>query len=221
MNIAVAFFFFHNVLATLLLGGKFVSKKDGTFKNFGVALLLNAAAFAVWSIAIVAKVQNLETWVTCGVAFFIASLIFFLATGTQNMSALHRQTLVVIGIIVSAVLLYVRAFVYPSAPGFSENGFFFFNPHPVIQMLYVFGLMITAIPAIAAVTSKFTTPLYGRLIQYGFIAEVAGGIVLFTSNIANPHTLALHLTGWIMGIVYLILWVTFVFFQKPWAQTVA
>ncbi len=216
MNTIVLVFFLHNVLATLLLGVKFTMQKDKTLKNFGIALLLDAVAFAIWSIAVATRPVNLEGYITAGVVFFIISLVFFLFSGVQNMKPEHRQTMTWLAVIVGLVVLYVRAFVYPSAPDFSAGGFFFFNPHPVVQMLYIFGLVLAAIPAIDAVSAKFKAPFAG-LLRYGLLAEVAGGIILLTSNISNPDTLALNITGWIIGAVYLILWATFVFNRKAWS----
>ena len=217
MNPSVLLFFLHNVLATVLLGGKFVSKRDPVTKNFGIALLLDGVAFAIWSVAVALKPANLETYVTIGVFFFVASLIAFLNAGTQNMSPSARRSLLVLGVIVGAVVFYIRAFVYPSMPSFSAGGFFFFNPHPIVQMIYIFGLALTAIPAIDALASKFQG-VYAGLIRYGFIAEVVGGVILITStNAGSANVSALLLTGWIIGLVYFLLWTTLLFSRKAWS----
>ncbi len=216
MNTLVVVFFLHNALATLILGCKFRSQKDRTLKHFGTALLFTTVAFTIWSVAIIGKVQNLDSYINTGVIFFVISLVCFLMTGVQNMAASNRKTVMVIGVGLAIVLLYLRAAFYPSAPGFSAEGFFFFNPHPVIQMLYIFGLSLAVIPAVDAVAAKIKSSFYSRLFRYGFIAEVAGGIVLITSNINNPNITALYLTGWIIGLVYLILWTTAAFNKKFW-----
>jgi hypothetical protein len=217
MNTTVLFFFVHNVLATLLLGGRFALKRDRTFKYFGIALLLNAVAFAVWSAAVYMKASDLDVYVTYGTLFFIVSLVFFLLSAMQNFQSKSRQMIIGLGVVLGALVLYLRAFVFPSAPGFSSEGFFFFNPHPTIQMFYIFGLILATIPAIDAVASKFKSNHYRSLFRFGFLAEVAGAIVLLTSSIANPDTIALNATGWIIGVVYLVLWTTFVFGRKAWA----
>src|SRR3989344_6130014 len=100
MNIGVLLFFLHNILATALLGYKFVSSKDSVFKNFGIVLLLDSVAFAVWSAAVVLKPENLDLFVTVGAAFFITSLVFLLITGTQNMNTSTREMLVILGVVV-------------------------------------------------------------------------------------------------------------------------
>lgn len=219
MNASVLLFFLYNVLATAILGGKFASRQDKVVKNFGFALILDAIAFAIWSIAVASKPDNLETYVNVGVIFFIASLIFFLRSGTQRMSAVSRRTLIVFGVIIAAVLFYLRASVFPSSPSFSAEGLFFFNPHPIIQMIYIFGLAFTVLPAIDAVASKLS-PGFAGIMRYGFIAEVVGGIILITStNVGAANVAALHITGWIIGLVYLLLWTTFLFNKKALRNT--
>lgn len=217
MNSSVLFFFLHNVLAIFLLGGKFTSRRDPVTKNFGIALLLNGVAFAIWSAAVALRPQSLEYFVTAGVVFFIASLILFLNAGTQNLNSSTRKSLIVVGVLVGAVVFYIRAFVYPSTPEFSSEGFFFFNPHPIVQMIYIFGLVLTALPAIDALASKFSGG-YSALVRYGFAAEVVGGIILITStNIGAANSTALYLTGWIIGLVYFALWFTLLFSRKAWS----
>ena len=214
MNIAVLLFFIHNILATLLLGYKFFGRKDGTFKNFGIALLLDSAAFAVWTIAVLLKPTNLDQYVTIGAAFFIASLVFLLITGTQNLKSGTRGLLVMIGVISGIAIFYTRTFIYPSAPAFSPEGLFFFHLQPLVQMIYIFGLAITALPAIDVVASKFNHP-YSALVKYGFIAEVVGGIILITSLDVQ----VLYIIGWIIGASYIVLWPTLIFSRKAWKSS--
>lgn len=212
MNIEVLLFFLHNILATALLGYKFVSSKDSIFKNFGIALLLDSVAFAVWSAAVVLKPENLDQFVTVGAAFFIASLVFLLITGTQKMNTSTRGMLVILGVMVGLAVFYARTFLYPSTPSFSPEGFFFFNLQPIVQMLYIFGLALTALPAIDSVASKLKHP-YDALVRYGFITEVVGGIILITTIDAQ----VLYISGWIMGAVYLALWSILLFSRKAWS----
>jgi len=204
------------VLATLIIGGRFFFKSDKTFKYFGIALLLDAVAFTIWSIGIALKPVNLETYVTYGVVFFIASLVFFLIASAQDFSVKNRQIIIWLGVIVGAVVLYLRAFVYSSVPSFSQQGFFFFNPNAIVQMLYIFALVMATVPAIDAVASKFRLPYYNNLFKFGFLAQVAGGIVLLTSNVANPDTTALNVAGWIISLSYLALLTTFGIGKKAW-----
>lgn len=209
INPLVVSFFLHNVLATLLLGFKFRGRSDAVLKNFGSALILNGIAFAIWSAAVVMRPQNLELFITIGTLFFIASLITFLSAGLQNINESTRRTLLLTGFVVAVILFLIRTFVYPSQPGFSPEGLFFFNPHPIVQIIYIFGLALTALPAIDALASKFAQP-YSSLVRYGFIAEVMGGFILITST----NTFFLYIAGWIIGIVYFLLWTSLLFGKK-------
>lgn len=213
MNIAVVFFFLHNVIATFLLGMKFKAQKDNVFKFFGFALLLDAVAFAVWSFGVV-RPDNLLTSITIGAVIFLISLVFFLYSAVQQNQPSTRKLLIGLGVLVVLGIFYLGN-ISPNTAYISPEGFLFFNLSPMVQMLYVFGLMLAALPAIDLVASKFKTS-YASLIRYGFIAEIAGGIILITNKDAN----VLYLTGWIIGLVYLILWVTFLS-KKPWSQTIS
>ncbi len=212
MHILVLLFFLHNVLATFLLGGKFVSRENKVFKNFGIALLLNGVAFAIWSVAVVMKPEELAQYVTFGAVFFIASLIFYLIAGTQKLSSSNRRMLTAMGVVAGVAVFYVRTYVDPSASAFSSEGLFFFNVQPLAQLLYIAGLALTALPAIDMVASNFKSP-FAALVRYGFIAEVVGGIMLITSKDVQTLTI----TGWIIGVVYFVLWTTLLFNRKAWA----
>ena len=211
MNLLVALFFLHNVLATAFLGGKFFSRNDKVLKSFGIALLLNCVAFAIWSFAVITKPEDLTTYVTYGVIFFIAALVFLLNTGAQNLKSDTRMRLLIAGSIFGLVLFYLRTFAYPATPSFSPEGFFFFNIHPLIQMFYIFGLVISSLPALNLVASKFKN-MYGMLIWFCFVIEVIGGIILITTTDAQ----VLYLSGWIMGIAYFTLWASLLFSKKAW-----
>lgn len=212
MNLLVLLFFLQNIIVTAILGYKFFSQKNSAFKNFGIALFLNTIAFAIWSFAIIQQATNLNNYVTVGAAAFIASLIFLLLAGTQEMKAGMRMGIVTIGIIIGVVLFYARTFMYPSAPSISPEGLFFFNLQPVVQMLYIFGLGLAAFPAIEAVASKFKGS-YASIVRYGFIIQVMGGVILMTSS----NTQMLYILGWIMGTVYFVLCVTLLFSKKAWS----
>ncbi len=212
MYILVVLFFLHNVFATLFLGFKFRGRADSVFKNFGSSLILNGIAFAIWSVAVILRPQNLELYVTIGALFFIASLVTFFAAGIQNINESSRRSLLWTASILAIILFIVRTYVYPSQPGFSPEGLFFFNPHPIAQLIYIFGLALVALPAIDALASKFIQPAYSRLVRYGFIAQVMGGIILITST----NTLLLFINGLIIGVVYLLLWTLLLFSKKAW-----
>jgi hypothetical protein len=80
-------------------------------------------------------------------------------------------------------------------------------------MLYIFVLLLAVLPAVDLVASKFKSP-YSSIFRYSLIAELCGGVILITSK--DP--LALYLSGWIIGLVYLVLMASFVFGRKAWEQ---
>ena len=213
MNPTVVVFFLHNVAATFLLGMKFRSRRDPVFKDFGSALILNGVAYTIWSAAVILRPDNLKPLVTLGVLFFLASLVFFLSAGIRKTGTLKQGPVLWTGLVVALVLFLVRTYVYPSEPGFSQEGLFFFHAHPVAQLIYIFGLALTALRGIDALASKFTDPFYARLVRYGFTIQVMGGIILLTST----DTLALYIDGWIIGTVYFALWTLLLFNRKAWA----
>ena len=213
MDNLIFLFFLHTTLATFLLGFKFMRRKDPVFKYFGSGLMLNAIAFAIWSVVVLLQPENLEPYVTIGVVFFLISLITYLLSGIQKMDKSIRRYISWGGLLVISVLFVLRIFVYPSNPGFSSEGLFFFDPHPIIQILEIFGLALVALPAINVLASKFTQPSYSVLVRYGFIIQVMGAIILITST----NNTLLYIAGWVIGIVYLLLWTTLLFSKKAWS----
>ncbi len=210
MNPLVVAFFIHNTLATLFLGAKFWGKRDMVAKDFGLGLILNGVAYAVWTLAVILRPDNLNLIVTLGAIFFIASLVAYLLAGVQNITKNSRQSVMLVGTIVAVLLFFVRTFIFPSQPGFSPEGYFFFNLHPVTQVIYIFALAFTALPGIHALAAKFKQASYSRLVLYGLIAQVMGGVMLITST----NVMLLNMMGWIMGISYLALWTTLLFNPK-------
>jgi hypothetical protein len=211
MNIAVFLFFIHNVLATFFLGMKFKGRQDRAFKFFGFALLLNAVAFAVWTFGII-RPENLLISVTIGAIIFLASLVFFLSASLQKAQPTTRLLLTGLGVVAVLGIFFV-GHADPATAYISSEGFFFFNLGPLMQMLYIFALALATLPAVDVVASKFTSS-YAALLRYGFIAEVVGGIMLITSK----DTQVLYIVGWIIGLVYLLLWTTFLFNKKAWSE---
>jgi len=210
MNLFVLLFFLFVVLSTLLLGANFIRREDSVFKSFGIALLLDSVAFILWSLGLI-QPEKLAFYVTWGAIFFLASLVFLSYVSIQKIQkAKNRYLLTIFSVVAAFGIFYVgmgRADAY-----ISQEGLLFFNLWPIVQMLYIFGLMVAALPAINILASKFKTP-YSLLVSYGFMIEVIGGVILIT----NTDFYALNITGWIMGITYLAL-LTILFSKK---ETVA
>ncbi len=211
MNLLVVLFFAGNVLAAILLGRKFVSKSDLTLKYFGVGLLLNAFAFAMWTIGYVNSAQLLN-FVTFGAIVFLVSLIVFLYASLQNASSNNRLLVTALGAIAIIVIFFVGK-ASPTYAFISPEGLLFFNLTPIVQMLYIFALSFTTLPLINLVASKFEGS-YSALVRYGFIAQIAGGIILITSNDVQT----LYIAGWVAGTIYFVLWTTLLFSRKAWSK---
>jgi len=211
MNSLVVLFFAGNVLAAILLGRKFTSKSDSTLKYFGVGLLLNAFAFAMWTIGYVNSSQLLN-FVTIGAIAFLVSLVVFLFASLQKTSSNSRLIVTAIGILAIVGVFFVgrasTAYAY-----ISPEGLLFFNLTPLVQMLYIFALSLTTLPLIDLVASKFEGS-YSALVRYGFIAQIVGGIMLITSKDVQ----VLYITGWVVGTIYFVLWTTLLFSHKAWSK---
>lgn len=214
MNTLVVLFFLFNVFATITLGSRFIKKGAGdpVFKTFGIALMINAVAFAVWSFGVVSP-ENLLICVTLGTVAFLISLIFLFYTSVQKVhTAINRQLLIILSIIVVVGIFFI-GHADPSYAFISPEGFLFFNLGPLMQMLYVFVLALTMLPAIDLVASKFKST-YSTIFRYGFIAQVCSGIMLMTTKDSQ----VLYVTGWVIILVYFLLLITFLLNKKAWSD---
>ena len=214
MNSFVLLFFLHTVVATFLLGGKFVMRRDDrVFKFFGIALLLDAVAFLAWSFGLI-QPASLLICVTLGAIAFLVSMVFlFYVSFHKVQEVTTRWVLMALGILAVCGVFYIGRYMDPADAYISQEGLFFFNLGPLVQMLYIFVLALAALPAIDLLASKFKAP-YSTLVRYGFIAEVVGGIMLITSKDIQ----VLYISGWVIGIVYFVLWTTLLFSRKAWSN---
>jgi hypothetical protein len=190
---------------------KFKGRADRVFKFFGIALLLDATAFVAWTFGVI-RPENLLISVTVGAVLFLISLVFFLRTSVQQAQPTTRSLVTGLGVVAILGIFYI-GHNDPALAYISPEGFFFFNLSPLVQMLYIFGLTLAMLPAIDLVASKFKSS-YAVLVRYGFIAEVVSGILLITSK----DTQVLYIAGWVIGIVYLLLWTTLLFSKKAWSE---
>jgi len=213
MNPYVVFFFAHSVIATLVLGILFIRRKDSVFKNFGITMLLNAVAFTIWCFGLI-NPGNFLVCVNFGMIFFLASLVsLFYVSVHKVQKTSSRQLLMVLSVVAVACIFYIG---YKLAPGhgayISPEGLLFFNGRPITQMLYTFAFLIAAMPAVDLLANKFKS-YYSSLVRYVLIIEVAGGVMLISSTDFQT----LNLVGWIMGLAYLVLWISLLCSKKAWA----
>ncbi|KKU79100.1 MAG: hypothetical protein UY04_C0017G0008 [Parcubacteria group bacterium GW2011_GWA2_47_7] len=212
MNVSVVLFFVHNVLATVLLGSKFVRRSDPVFRYFGIGLLLDALAFAMWTLGYLNPDQLLN-FITFGAIALLVSFVFFLYASLQQVASGARSLVTMLGVVAILGIFYVGRYGDPASGDISPEGLLFFNLTPLVQMLYIFALAFVAFPVIDIVASRFKAP-YSTLIRYGLIAEVVGGILLITSKDVQ----VLYIMGWIIGVVYAALWGTLFFSKKAWSS---
>lgn len=214
MNIQVALFFIHSTVAPFLLGWKFTTRNNAVLKKFGIGLMLNGAAFLIWSVAVFLKPENLSTWTSAGAVPLMGAFLYYLAAGTNHLEQSTRNRAIGGGVLMLLVLFVLRTFIYPSQPYFSEDGLFFFNVMPQAVALYIFVLSSAAFPAISAVAKRMT-PRYAIIVRGGFIAEVMGAIILIISY----DTILLYINGWVISIAYVVLWTSLLFSgTKPWQE---
>lgn len=213
MNLSVVVFFLFNVVATAILGGIFAGRKDNQhFKFFGIALLLNAVAFAIWTFGLI-NPGNLSGSVTLGAVVFLISLVVMFYAAIQHVRNTSTRWLwIILGIAIAAGVFYVG---HNSASNayISQEGFLFFGLTPMVQMLYVFALTLAVFPIIDSVASSFRS-VYAEIFRYGMIVQVCGGIMLIT----NTDSQVLYGVGWIIGLVYILLLATFALNPKAWLK---
>ncbi len=196
----VPLFFVAGTLAMWFLAYRFWSAKGAVFKNFGIGLALYGLAFAVWSLAVFFK-TNIEALTSLGVVPFAIAHLFFLTASTEKVKASKRTFLLFLGIAYLVVLFLLRTIVYPSDPGFSDDGLFYFNAQPPVIMLYVIAFAGSLLPAINVASREIKDKLLRNVSQFGFTVLSIGGIILVTSVDDNLQTI----NGWVMGLTYVTL----------------
>lgn len=180
-NLLVPAYFIGTSLSILFLSYKFFSKKNATFQNFAIGLALFAAAFAIWSVVVITKPDNLELFTTIGVIPFTAGLLFFLIAGTSKLKASKRSLATTLAVGYLGLMLFLRMFVYQSMPAFSENGLFYFRADPVIVALYIGAFAAALFPATNAVCQQIKDGTLKFVTQLGLTILIIGGVVMLTS----------------------------------------
>lgn len=200
-DVFVPLFFVAGSISTLFLAYKFVSEKAAVYRNFGLGLLFLGLAFAVWTVVVLTKPDNLENLTTIGAIPFAVSFLFFLMAGTTKLKASQKSLVMFGGLGYLAVLLLLRTFVYESHPSFSDKGLFYFHADPTIIALYIVGFATALLPAINAVSQQIKDKSLRFVTQTAFTTLAIGGIVLVTSYDDTLQTI----NGWFLGIAFLTL----------------
>ena len=171
--------------------------------RFSIGLAFMAAAFAVWSLAVVMKPQGdtLYIWVTAGLLLLFGSVLFFINAATLDLARSQQQLALGAGAVYVIALFAVRLF-YPSDPHFSPNGLFYFGQQPVVKLMTIILLAATITPV--ALTLARDIRERSSLAANAFIAvcvtELIGGVLL----LSNTEDDFLFLVGWVMGAAFLL-----------------
>lgn len=196
----VPLFFIMGTGAMWFLAYRFWSVKGAIFRHFATGLALYGVAFGIWSVLVLTKPEDIGALTTLGVIPFAIAHLFFLMSSTEKFKAKSRSLILFSGIAYLAVMFLFRV-VYPSNPGFSENGLFYFNAQPPVVALYIGAFAASLVPAIYAVSQKMKDDSLKYITQIGFTIAAIGGIVLVTSVDDNLQTI----NGWVMGLTYTVL----------------
>ncbi len=210
MNPLVVLFFLHTTLATALLGGRFLTKSVPFTHYFGIALLLDALAFAVWGLALIVP-GALPVLVTIGAVSALISFVFFLKAGMVDLPTSIQYPSLAAATAFVAATFYVGRYVFPTPKFISGQGFLFFNMHPFVQVMYITALLLTTFLAIERVGTVLRDRV-SVLVKFLLVVQVIGTIVLIT----NVDTLSLLAVGWCMSLAYFALWTMLLFRKGIW-----
>jgi hypothetical protein len=205
MNTIVLLYFAGLTFSNILLGWLYGRARDKSLRMFGHGLLFLAVAFAIWSAAVIIRPQNLESWVTVGVVFLLVMLWFSISAAAYKLKPGSRALVQTLGLCLLVGLFILRTFVLKSKPYFSSGGLFFFNPEPAVRAMYDFGMAAAVLPAVTAAGKAIKSSVYHSLFMAGWSAIVIGGVIQVSSNDIK----LLYIDGWVMGLVYLALWTSF------------
>jgi hypothetical protein len=205
MSGLIVFFFVYTTL-TVLVSAVLLPRYLHTARanRFSIGLGLIAAAFAVWSYAVVTKPDpgTLQLLVFIGLLGVLAALMFFISAATLDLS--QQQQMIALGAGAGfAILLIIVRFFYPSNPYFSPNGYFYFGQQPIVKLMTIFLLAATIIPVAFTLARDIRqkSALAANAMIAACMTELVGAILL----LSNTEDDFLFLVGWVMGAAFLLL----------------
>lgn len=181
VNANVVTFFILGTVAVGIVGFRFLSSSGVLFRRFGIGLALYALALAVWSVIVATHPADLPLWTSLGVVPFGIAHLFHVSAATYDWKQSNRLIALGSAATFLAVLFVLRTWVYPSTPGFSDGGLFYFNADPVVTMLYILVFGGAFMPALHVVSSRIDTRWLAALTRIGFNLVVLGAVVLLAS----------------------------------------
>ncbi|MEN9739985.1 MAG: hypothetical protein RLZ72_251 [Actinomycetota bacterium] len=195
VNSNVVTFFVLGTIALGFVGFRFLTSSGVLFRRFGIGLALYALAFAVWSVIVATQPADLQLWTTLGVLPFGVAHLFHVSAATFDWKQSNRLIALGSASTFLAVLFVLRTWVFPSTPGFSDGGLFYFNADPVVTLLYILVFAGAFMPALHVVSSHIGTRWLAALTRIGFNLVVLGAVVLLASYDDNMQ----YVNGFIMG----------------------
>ena len=200
-NYAVVLFFAAGAIISAFLSWRFVSASAPPLRPFGIGLAFLAIAFAIWAFVVWNRSDSLALWSSIGVVAFLPSYYFFLRAATHNWLPKNRNIVLAIAGAYLAILFVLRTFVFPSEPGFSERGLFYFNAHPLVLLMYIFSFAGAFTPAVYSVAQAMSPRWLARTTLVCFNVAIVCGVVLLTSYDDDLQTY----NAVLMGIAFLTL----------------
>ncbi len=204
-NYGVVAFFAAGAVMVAFLAWRFISASPQQLRLFGFGLACLSAAFAIWTFVVWNRPDSLTLWTALGLVAFLPGYFFFMRTATYNWTQKNRNIVLAIAGVYLIVLFVLRTFVYPSEPGFSERGLFYFNAHPLVLLLYVFSFASALMPAVYSVSQSISLRWLARTTLVCFNLAIVCGVVLLTSYDDDLQTY----NGCLMGIAFLALIVAY------------
>ena len=180
-NLNVVLFFLLGSGIFAFLGFKFYALKVNPFKDFGIGLSLFGLSFLGFAAVVATHPAELGLMMSLSVLPFVAGFIALVSSATFNWQKNTRTLMMTIAIAFLVTLFALRTWVYPSSPGFSENGLVSFNAQPPVLILYILAFAGGLMTAIQVVTTRITLWRQAALTRIFFNLIVLGGVILLTS----------------------------------------
>lgn len=198
-NLNVVLFFLLGSGIFALLGFKFYALKVNPFKDFGIGIALFGLSFMGFAAVVATHPADLGLMMSLSVLPFVAGFIALVSSATFNWQKNTRTMMLGIAIAFLVTLFALRTWVYPSDPGFSENGLVSFHAQPPVLLLYILAFAGGLMTALHVVTSRITQWRQAALTRIFFNLIILGGVILLTSADDNLQYLnsALLTTGFL------------------------
>lgn len=188
-NLNVVLFFALGSGIFALLGFKFWMIKVNPFKNFGIGLAMIGLAFLGWGAIVAMRPEDLANMMALAILPFVLGFIFLVRAATFNWKKSNQMLILIIALVFLAVLFALRTWVYPSEPGFSENGLLYFHANNLVLLMYVLAFAGAFMPALHVVTTRIKIWRQAALGRIFFNLIVLGGVILMVSMDDEMQTL--------------------------------